>query len=355
MEKNVTTVVIKCGSLSVTDTEGGASPNKIKNIVEDVVELSRQGLRVVIVSSGAINSGRGHFGGTKPESVSEKQACSAIGQPMLMRAFSEHLNTAKIQCAQVLFTHDDFKSRRRFLNLKNTFNELLKRKVVPIVNENDSVSFQEITVGDNDQLAVMVAELIGASHIVFLSEVEGLLDLNQNVIREIDDSFDFSSIKNHNTSHIGRGGIESKLKAIERLMLSGLSSFLGSYNKENPVLSLLNLESGTIFKANRERKLKSKKKWILSILKQGVSVTIDEGAFIALNSGSSLLPVGIKSFTGSFERGEAVEIIYDSKVVGVGLSEYSCVDCSFFIDNQKLKNRNFVELIHRDNLIVFED
>jgi glutamate 5-kinase len=175
-----TRVVIKVGSLAVTDESGGVSVRKITGLIKELQILKEKGFAPILVSSGAINSGRGLV--KRPEEkkmmISYQQAAAAIGQPLLMKAYVDALGAHNQHCAQILVTHEDFKERKRFLNIRNTINRLLENDILPIVNENDTVSYEEITVGDNDQLAVMIAEATDAEKLILLTEADGLYDKN---------------------------------------------------------------------------------------------------------------------------------------------------------------------------------
>lgn len=174
LNKNISRLVIKVGSLGVTHSEGGIDRDKINNLAADIVRLKKQGIQVILVSSGAINAGVKYVSKKEKNSLSFAQACSAVGQPLLMHAYQEEFSKEGFQCAQVLLTHDDLKNKARYLNIRNTLLKLLENNVIPILNENDSVSFEEITVGDNDQLAAVIAKSIFADVLVLLSSTDGL-------------------------------------------------------------------------------------------------------------------------------------------------------------------------------------
>ncbi|MFZ3231480.1 MAG: glutamate 5-kinase [Pseudobdellovibrio sp.] len=362
-------IVVKVGSLVVTDETGGASPKKINRIIADLYDLKNQGYLPLLISSGAINTARGFI--KKPDEkkmmVSYQQALAAIGQPLLMKAYIDALTEFKWPCAQILVTHEDFKDKKRFLNIRNTINTLLDNGILPIVNENDTVSFAEITVGDNDQLAVMMTQAADAEILILLSEADGLFNKNpkdKNAIHfeEVDFRDDFKNVTIAAKTNIGRGGMDTKLKAVRKLTPLGVDVVLGSYLHEKAISRLLFHKGGTKFKGNPIREHSRRKSWLSTLVKNDCYLIIDEGAFKAiLNNHTSLLPVGIKKVHGKFKRGEVIQIRHKNKVLAVGISEYDNTELNLIKGKRSLEINELLNIphskvaIHKDNLLLKKD
>lgn len=362
-------VVIKVGSLAVTDETGGVSPTKIKSIVQELQKLRKDGYAPILVSSGAINSGRSFV--KRPEEkkmmISYQQAAAAIGQPLLMKAYLDALESTGSHCAQILVTHEDFKERKRFLNIRNTINRLIENDIIPIVNENDTVSFDEITVGDNDQLAVMIAEATDAEKLILLTEADGLFNKNpkeEGAVRfdVIDFKDDFSGVKFAAKTSVGRGGMDTKLKAVRKLTPIGVDVIIGTFLIENAITRLLKGNGGSLFKGNPEKQTSRRKSWLSTVVKNEAWVVVDEGCSVAMKKGNtSLLPIGIKKVHGVFKRGDVIQVKHKNKTIAVGISEFDykemdlvkgkkSVDIEFVIENAPSK-----VAIHKDNLLLKAD
>jgi glutamate 5-kinase len=284
-----------------------------------------------------------------------------------MKAYIEALSEFKWPCAQILVTHEDFKERKRFLNIRNTINRLLEDGILPIVNENDTVSFEEITVGDNDQLAVMMTEASDAEKLILLSEADGLYDKNPKEpdarrFEEIDFRDDFSTVKIATKTSVGRGGMDTKLKAVRKLTPLGVDVILGSFLFTNSITRLINKDGGTIFRGNPVRQKSRRKSWLSTVVKNDCFVVVDEGASNAiLESHTSLLPVGIKKVTGKFKRGDVIQIRHKNKILAVGLSEYDSKDLDIIKGKKSAEMNEWLEYvhskvaIHKDNLLLKKD
>jgi glutamate 5-kinase len=362
-------IVVKVGSLAVTEENGGVSPTKIKNIIADLYQLKNQGYLPILISSGAINSAKGLV--KKPDEkkmmISYQQACAAVGQPLLMKAYIDALSEFNWPCAQILVTHEDFKEKKRFLNIRNTINRLLEDGILPIVNENDTVSFEEITVGDNDQLAVMMTEASDAEKLLLLSEADGLFDKNPKEVgairfAEIDFRDDFKDVKIAAKTTVGRGGMDTKLKAVRKLTPLGVDVILGSFLFEKAISRLLLYKEGTTFKGNPIREKSRRKSWLSTLVKNDCYVVIDEGAVSAVLDGhNSLLPVGIKKVQGKFKRGEVIQIRHKSKVLAVGLTEYDYKELNLIKGKKSSEINDLLDYvhskvaIHKDNLLLKKD
>jgi glutamate 5-kinase len=366
-------IVIKVGSLAVTDEQGGVSPVKIRGLIDDLHTLRSKGWQPILVSSGAINTGRIHLQlpEEKKKSISYQQSCAAVGQPLLMKAYLDALSAHGWMGAQILVTHDDFKERKRFLNIRNTMNQLLSQGILPIVNENYTVSFEEITVGDNDQLAVMITEASDAEKLILLSEADGLYNKNTKEpdsirLDEVDFRDDFSSVKIASKTSVGRGGMDTKLKAVRKLTPLGVDVVLGSFLSSPPITRLLEPSAkkrgGTTFMGNPVRQKSRHKSWLSTVVKNDCYVVIDEGATRALlNSNTSLLPVGIRKVHGKFKRGDVIQIRHQQKTLAVGLSEYDSKELEKIKGKQSadleavLDHVHSIVAIHKDNLLLKKD
>jgi glutamate 5-kinase len=364
-----TRVVIKVGSLAVTDENGGVSKAKIKALVHELEALKRNGYAPILVSSGAINSGRGLIKkpAEKKMMISFQQAAAAVGQPLLMKAYVDELEEKGSHCAQILVTHEDFKERKRFLNIRNTINRLIENNILPIVNENDTVSFAEITVGDNDQLAVMITEATDAEKLILLTEADGLFNKNPkeaDAVRfdVIDFKDDFSGVKFAAKTSVGRGGMDTKLKAVRKLTPIGVDVIIGTFLIDSPLTRLLEGKGGTLFKGNPERQTSRRKSWLSTIVKNDSWVVVDEGCFHAMmKATTSLLPIGIKKVHGVFKRGDVIQVKHKNKTIAVGISEFDHKEMEIVKGKKSAEISVLIEnapskvAIHKDNLLIKAD
>lgn len=362
-------IVVKVGSLAVTDEKGGVSDAKIRALVSDLHHLKTLGHVPILISSGAINTGRSLV--LRPDEkkmmISYQQACAAVGQPILMKSYIDALQVLNWPCAQVLVTHEDFKERRRFLNIRNTINRLLENGILPIVNENDTVSFEEITVGDNDQLAVMMTEASDAEKLILLSEADGLFDKNPKEpdarrFEEIDFRDDFSGVKIATKTSVGRGGMDTKLKAVRKLTPLGVDVILGTFLEANAVSRLLLHKGGTTFKGNPVRQKSRRKSWLSTVVKNDCYVVVDEGAAKALlDSHTSLLPVGIRKVHGKFKRGDVIQVKHKNRILAVGMTEYDFRELDLIKGKKSAQINELIEFaaskvaIHKDNMLLKKD
>jgi len=360
-------IVIKFGSLAVTDETGGVSIPKIETLVKDLVLLKSMGKKIILVSSGAINTGRLFI--KKPDEkkmmISYQQASAAVGQPLLMMSYIEALKKHEEKCAQILVTHEDFKNHKRALNIRNTLNRLLENNIIPIINENDTVSFEEITVGDNDQLAALITQTSDAEKLILLTEADGLYNKNPkdgDAIRfsEIDFREDFSGIKMNSKTSVGRGGMDTKIKAVRKLTPLGIDVMIGTFNHPTPLTRLMQREGGTLFKGQPHKNISQRKSWVSTLVKNDAWVVVDEGCASALlEATTSLLPVGIKKVHGKFKRGDVIQIKFRNKTVGVGISEYDHKELDLIKGKKSQEIADLIEgapskvAIHKDNLSIF--
>jgi glutamate 5-kinase len=362
-------VVIKVGSLAVTDESGGVSLKKIRTIIQEIALLKDQGYSPILVSSGAINSGKSFIRPVEEKKmmISFQQAAAAIGQPLLMTAYLEALKEFNILGAQILVTHEDFKERKRFLNIRNTMNRLIENNILPIVNENDTVSYEEITVGDNDQLAVMISEATDAEILILLTEADGLYDKNPKVsdakrFEVVDFKDNLAGVKFAVKTSVGRGGMDTKIKAVRKLTPIGVDVIIGSFMRTSPLSRLLEGKGGTLFKGNPEKQKSRRKSWLSTVVKNESWVVVDEGCFVALTSATtSLLPIGIKKVHGVFKRGDIIQVKHKNKTIAVGISEFDYREMDLIKGKKSSEISTLIEnppskvAIHKDNLLIRPD
>ena len=360
-------IVIKVGTSTITNNDGFDKEFLVK-LSSEVSSWIDNGIGVVIVSSGAIFAGLKKLKvNTKPNVLSELQAAAAIGQMDLAQVYKDIFTKNNKIAAQVLLTHEDLSDRKRYLNARSTINNLITSGVVPIINENDTVSTEEIQFGDNDNLAAMVANLIEADYLVLLTDQVGLfsndpaIDINASLIEKaFTDDKRLDSLAKNTSSIYGTGGMVTKIEAARRASLSGTHTIIANGKIDETFFKLFNNKSvGTFLESRLEKKI-AKKKWLADNLRSCGRLILDKGASIAiLEKGKSLLPIGVLEVEGKFDRGEVVSCV-DSKGIEIakGLVNYNSVDskkiCGVSSDEIKsiLGFMNEVNIIHRDNLVV---
>jgi len=363
-------VVVKVGS-GVLTGPGGLDRRRVEMLAGQIARLATGGRQVVLVSSGAIASGQAKAGlGRAPRTIPEKQAAAALGQAGLVQAYEEAFEAHGLKVAQVLLTADDLRSRTRYLNARNTLFTLLEWGVVPVVNENDTVAVEEIRLGDNDNLAAMLTNLLGAQVMINLTNVDGIMDSDPRtnpqaklipVVEKVTPAL--IAAASSQPGAVGRGGILSKVKAAEKVARCGAYTIVANGLVDDVIDRLLaGHELGTLFLPN-PHPLTRRKHWIAFAAgaEQGGEVVVDDGAVRALvDRGSSLLPAGVVDVRGRFGAGAAVRVVDKAgRVVGVGLTNYSSEEIKKIKGlhtsevAQALGHKYFDELIHRDNLVVF--
>lgn len=361
------TVIVKVGSNVLARDDDQLDEDRIRQLSAQIDRLRDTGRQVIIVTSGAVAAGIGILGlSGRPQSLSKLQAAAAAGQPRLMTAWGERLAEAGHQVAQILLTVNDFRNRQRYLNVRNTIRTLMDQGVVPIVNENDTVSVEEITVGDNDQLAAMVATLVPDPLLVILSSVDGLLDgppskPDSRVISLIEHPTDeLQSLVADEASSHGTGGMQAKLQAIVAASGMGESVILANGRTPNVLDHIVDGEPvGTLFLATGGT-VPAWKKWIGYTSKPAGTLFLDAGAGRAVrHNGRSLLAVGIQRVEGNFEQGSSVALADEAGVCfGRGLANYSAADIRVIAGAKSdqipslLGHVPYGEVIHRDNLVL---
>lgn len=361
-------VVIKVGSAILT-TDQGMNHAVIENLVREIVFLHNSGREVILVSSGAVAAGRKKIGYVPKGEVGmrDKQALAAIGQSVLMHIYDETFSRYRKKIAQVLLTHSDFSERERYLNVRNTLNTLFEFGVIPIINENDTVSVKELRFGDNDTLGALVANMIEADMFICLTDVVGLYNGNPHTdpdarpiytVAEVTE--DIEAMAGNVKSALGTGGMQSKIRAAKMVAEGGGSSFIGPGRMPDVLQQLFSGEMiGTFFLPKASR-MPSRKQWISNVLKPKGQLTLDEGACMALTQkGRSLLPSGILAVAGDFGCGDAVTCADQAgRVIAVGLINYGSMEvarlkgCKTGEIAEILGYKDDDEIMHRDNLVL---
>lgn len=363
--KKIKRVVIKMGS-NVLTADQGLRHLFFKQLATQVSYLKSKNIQVVLVSSGAIAAAMSVFQNRKPKNIPEKQAYAAIGQPILMNVYSKEFAKKDLQVAQILMTQSDLSDRTRYLNAKHAIETLIKKNVVPIVNENDTVTVDEIKIGDNDQLSAYVAALIDADLLVLLSHVEGFYNGSPKqasselipLIQSIDESIE--SLVFDGYSERTTGGMTTKLLAARYSLAAGIPMMITSGFQKDCVKRIFkNKFVGTLF-LPPHKKMKARKSWIQGVRRSKGRLTVDAGAKKALvQNKKSLLSSGVVSVEGRFEIGDCVDVVSKKGcVLAKGLSSYSSVEISKIIgckssEIQKILGYKYGdEVIHRDDMVM---
>lgn len=363
-------IAVKVGTRVLMDGPRGIRASRVQAITADVARLHGTGHQVVLVSSGAIGCGMAALElHRRPQNLPELQMAAAVGQTYLMATYQQFFNRHRILTAQVLLTHDDLRHRQRHLNARNTFMALLRRGVVPVVNENDVIAVDEIKVGDNDFLAALVAMLIGADLLVLLTTTNGVRQpagggrtTRIPVIRRL--TPELREIIGNYDRNLSVGGMETKLQAADMAASVGIPTVIADGRRPGTLQRVCRGESvGTLIPARTTRRsISARKQWIAFFNRPQGAVVVDTGASEALRfKGKSLLPIGIRDVRGRFSAGAVVDICdTEGNLIGRGLADYSSDQI------QKIKgkpssaiteilgSRDYDEVIHRDNMILFE-
>lgn len=360
-------IVLKVGSSLLVNLETGRLNQKwLASLVKDIASCLKSEQEIVIVSSGAIALGKSKFNfGKRALKLEEKQAAAACGQLALINAYQKSLAKYGLSAAQVLLTLEDSEDRRRYLNAKSTLETLIENKIVPIINENDTVATSEIRFGDNDRLAARVAQMVGADILVLFSDIDGLYTADPRIndkakhIAEIKlITREVEEMAGGAGSSVGSGGMTTKIAAAKIAVASGCNTIIALGKEINPIKSLTNRTKYTIFRSSLSPQ-NARKRWIAHNLNIKGEIMIDNGALSALKKGKSLLPSGVKSIEGNFSRGDAVIIRDDDgEEIARGLIAYDAKDAKLIIGRKSGEIEQILgysgreELIHRDNLAL---
>lgn len=374
---NANRIVIKFGTNILTNDEGEVSLPRVYSFIEDVSNLKKSGKEIILVSSGAVGLGKKKLGVQNTDAVAMKQACAAIGQSKLMSIYESAFDQYNLVVAQILLTEDDFSQRKKYLSLRTTLNKLLELNVIPIINQNDTVStieldelYSEMQVcfSDNDKLSALVASELDADLLVILSDIDGLFDSNPKInsdakiipiVEEVtQDILNYGS----DASLGGRGGMKTKLAAAKLVTRSG-GTVVVANGKTPSILKQVfsGKEIGTIF-LPRDEMLSGKKRWIGYATNVLGKLIVNYGAKKAiLEKETSLLPIGVVDVINEFKKGEVVSILDENeKEIARGIVNYSSKDCKKIAgihsdDIAKILGfKNYDAIITRDNITILE-
>ena len=361
-------IVVKVGSSLVTNQGAGLDLDALTNWARQIATLNASGHEVVLVSSGAIAEGMQRLGwNTRPTSIHDLQAAAAVGQMGLVQAYESCFRKHDLHAAQVLLTHADLADRERYLNARATLTTLLSLRVIPIINENDTVVTDEIKFGDNDTLGALVTNLIDADALVILTDQSGLYtadprkDPSATLVGEAQaGDAQLESMAGGAGSHIGRGGMLTKILAAKRAARSGAHTVIASGHERDVLLRLLQGEAiGTLLTAPT-LPLAARKQWLADHLQVTGKLVLDAGAIKALrNEGKSLLPIGVKNVIGEFKRGAVIACVgEDGSDIARGLSNYNAEEARKIAQHTSQDIETLLgyggdaEIIHRDNLVL---
>lgn len=361
-------IVIKVGSAILTGKEG-LNREVIGNLVQDIVDLHDSGREIILVTSGAVAAGKRkvRFRDDQELTMRDKQALAAIGQSRLMHDYDEEFSKYGKNIAQILLTHSDLADRKRYLNVRNTILTLFNFGAIPVINENDTVSTEELKFSDNDNLGALVANLIEADMFICLTDVDALYDRNPltdseakaiNTVLEVTEEIE--AMAGNSKSALGTGGMRSKIHAAKMVSAGGGSSFIGPGRKKDILKSLFSGEIVGTFFLPRAEKMQSRKRWIAYVLKPQGTLVLDDGACLAITvKGKSLLPSGIVDIQGQFEQGDCVRCVdRGNHPIAAGLVNFCSGD---LIKIRGLRSDKIVdvlgfkesdEVLHRDNLVI---
>lgn len=359
-------LVIKVGTSTLTSKNGLLNREYIFSLAEQISGLQDDNHEIIIVSSGAVGAGQAKLGvSSDRETTREKQAFAAIGQPLVMNAYSDAFLKYGKTVAQILLTREVFDKRAEYINARNTLNVLIRNKAIPIINENDSVSISEINFGDNDTLAALVAATIDADKLIIFTDVDGFYKGNSatsEIIPQIEKITE--EIERYATggssSDKGTGGMKTKITAAKIAAASGVDTVITNGSKLYLLTDIVSdCQAGTVIKAKKQCLL-AKKSWIAFSKKSKGTIFVDnKAADILLNKGKSLLPAGIVKISGTFHRGDTVNIANaeTKKDFARGLTNYDSsvvekIKGKKTIDIKKIMDTEEDEIIHRDNMVL---
>ncbi|WP_249862587.1 glutamate 5-kinase [Paenibacillus konkukensis] len=361
------TIVIKIGSSSLTSDEGGLNRNKIAFFASELSKLHHKGYQVLLVTSGAVAAGFREMGYiSRPKLLHEKQASASVGQALLMQAYHEAFASHSVGVAQILLTRSDFSNRQRIHNASMTIEELLKHRVIPIINENDTVVVDELKFGDNDMLSALVANLVRARQLAILTDVDGLYTDNPRSnpdakrLGRVDEiGEEIYRIAGGSGSSVGTGGMRSKIEAARIATRGGVPVFIGRVAEEGDLRAAIEGDGKGTYFVTSEHNLPMKKQWLGFHSSPQGRITVDAGAEHALAvGGRSLLPAGVVAVTGDFHPGDVVEVVnVDNQTIGRGVVNYANwqLQAVAGLSTEEVQKRievNRIEVIHRDEWIT---
>lgn len=339
-------LVIKFGSAVLTGKNGHTNASIIRKIADEVAVL-HQHYTIILVSSGAVSSGK-HFLQQYKGTLTERKAAAAVGNPILINLYQKYFSKHGITVAQALCERHHFSNRHQFLQMKNTFEEFWKNKIIPVVNENDLISNNELKFSDNDELATLLAMGFNAEKLIICTSSNGFLDANKKIIplvNNIDDSI--LSFISAERSTIGLGGMLSKITFTQLATSLGIEVFITGLKEKEPLQKTLALQKGTYFKA-RKSNLKERQKWLMSGSVTVGQIHVDAGAEKALLNRKSLLTVGIAKTNGQFTIGQVVQLMNEAEEI-IGVAKTKLTDAEI---NRNRKTKNMIAA-HADDIVLF--
>ncbi|MFP4104935.1 MAG: glutamate 5-kinase [Phycisphaerae bacterium] len=358
---NATSIVVKVGTNAITDAGGRLDTGVVSALARQIARLMKSGCSVTLVASGAIGAGLAELDlPERPKTLPLLQACAAVGQSQLMRAFQNAFKRHGVRVAQVLVTRDSFENRTRYLNIRNTLGALADYNVLPIINENDAVSVDEIRFGDNDVIAALVTNMMRAELLVLLSVIDGVMKDGRvlDMIEQVDK--DALALADDRKSRLGSGGMASKIAAAGLVTKAGETAVIANARMKDVLTRLKSGEKiGTVLFPARQ-KLSSRRRWIGAASRPQGKLTLDAGAVRAITQrGKSLLPSGITEVIGKFQKGATVSLIdADGTSVARGLSNYSADQVRRIKGlrtsqvARTLGDKPYDEVVHRDNMVL---
>lgn len=365
---HVSHIVVKIGSTSLCDSNGILNKEKILKLILQIAYIKRKGIKVTLVSSGAISAGIGILNlDEKPKELNKKQALAAIGQAHLMQIYEDLFELFHLKCAQILLNHDDFDDRKRLMNLSNALGAILDYDVIPIINENDTLAVEEIRVGDNDTLSALVLPVVDAQLLVLVSDIDGLYDDNPHhnpdahLIHEVDGIDEhIMEFAKDTSSQFGTGGMVTKLKAAKVVNDYGGDMAIINGQSETALIDLIEgKDVGTYFSGKSGRTLSSRQHWIMYRSSPKGQLIVDDGARDAVLKHASLLPTGIHEVDGSFMAGSVIDVMSkDHQLLARGIVNYSSDEIKLIKGKQSsqiegiLHYKDYDEVIHADNLVI---
>ncbi|MBY7142803.1 glutamate 5-kinase [Virgibacillus sp. NKC19-3] len=355
-------IVVKIGSSSLTNERGEIDQEQLYEHIHALATLRQENHDVILVTSGAVAAGFSGLGySSRPVTIKGKQAAAAVGQGLLIQTYIEKFKEFNLSSAQLLLTRNDFSNRERYKNAFATITELLDRGVLPIINENDTVSVEELTFGDNDMLSALVSGFVHADQLIILTDINGLYDGNPRkdpLANRIDFLDDISDDKLNRTedsgSKVGTGGMKSKLLAAKTAMTLGVPVFIGYGEGYQKLLDILQGNGDGTYIASRHSAVNTRKQWIALHSETAGAIYVDQGAEEAiLYNGKSLLPAGVFNVKGTFHKGDVVNVYGISGFLGKG--EINCSSEKLKKTVEKNEDRSDVvksaEIIHRDGWV----
>lgn len=367
----IKSLIIKIGSSSLCDEEGNINKEKILNLIQQIAYIKRKGIKITLVSSGAINAGVHVMNlETRPQTIPQKQALAAIGQASLMQIYEDLFSLFNLKCAQILLNHDDFDDRKRLMNFNNAMQALIEYDVVPIINENDTLAVEEIKVGDNDTLASLIVPAVNGDMVVLVSDIDGLYDdnphtnKNAKLIRNVDGiTKEIEGMAKDVSSKVGTGGMITKIRAAKVCNDFGCDMAIVNGNQPNVLIDLIEGQDvGTYFDGKPGRNLSSRQHWIMYRSTPKGAIIVDDGAKLALvTNHTSLLPKGIVDVKGNFLISQIIDIVdTENNLLARGMTNYSSDEIKLIkgLSTSEIEGvlhyKDYDEVVHANNLVLVE-